>query len=208
MILENFVVFEGIDGAGTSTQLKILQERSESSKIDFSAEPTSFETGKFLRSVLSGKIELNPKTIAYLFAADRAEHIYGKEGILNSLNHGKAVIIDRYIFSSLAYQGVSCGKELPTMLNKDFPLPELLFFFDIVPEKSLERIKTREVTEIFENNKYLTDTRKHYLQVIKTYQTLPEAKGMKIVIIDATKTKEEISKIIWSHIAKLSIFNS
>ena len=208
MILNNFVVFEGIDGAGTSTQLKILQERPESAKIDFSAEPTSFETGKFLRSLLCGKILLDPRTTAYLFAADRAEHVYGEHGIENSLKNGKAVIIDRYIFSSLAYQGVSCGRELPRMLNKDFPLPQLLFFFDIDPEKSLERIKSRGVTEIYENNEYLTNTRKQYLDVIEEYKNLDFAKGMNIVIIDATQSVEEISKIVWSHIAKLPIFNS
>lgn len=208
MILENFVVFEGIDGAGTSTQLKILKERPEASKIDFSAEPTEKETGKFLRSVLGGKVELDPKTTAYLFAADRNEHLYGKDGIQNSLKNGKAVIIDRYIFSSLAYQGVSCGKELPRMLNSQFPLPQLLFFFDIDPQKSLERIKSRDVTEIYENSEYLTDTRKQYLDVIKEYQAMDEAKDMNIVIIDATQTREEISKIVWSHISKLPIFNS
>lgn len=207
MILKNFVVFEGIDGAGTSTQLKILQERKESAKIDFSAEPTSSQTGVFLRQILGGKVNLDPKTVAFLFAADRAEHIYGQNGIENSLKNGKAVIIDRYIFSSLAYQGVSCGKELPRMLNSTFPLPELLFFFDIAPEKSLERIQSRETKEIYENDKYLTDTRKQYLDVIEEYKNASFAKGMKIVTIDATQTKEEISKIIWSHISKLPIFN-
>lgn len=208
MVLNNFVVFEGIDGAGTSTQLKILKSRPESAKIDFSAEPTDCETGKFLRQVLGGKVELDPKTTAYLFAADRAEHVYGKNGIINSTKNGKAVIIDRYLFSSLAYQGVSCGKELPRKLNEDFPLPEILFFFDIAPEKSLSRIKSRGVTEIYENNDYLTQTRKQYLDVIEEYKNLESAKDMKIVMIDATQSVEEISKIIWSHISKLPIFNS
>lgn len=208
MILNNFVVFEGIDGAGTSTQLKILKSRPESKKIDFSAEPTDCETGKFLRQVLGGKVELDPKTTAYLFAADRAEHVYGKNGIINSIKNNKAVIIDRYLFSSLAYQGVSCGKELPRKLNEDFPLPQILFFFDIAPEKSLNRIKSRGVTEIYENNDYLTQTRKQYLDVIEEYKNLESAKDMKIVMIDATQSVEEISKIIWSHISKLPIFNS
>ncbi|MBQ0163267.1 MAG: dTMP kinase [Treponema sp.] len=208
MILNNFVVFEGIDGAGTSTQLKILKSRPESSKIDFSAEPTDCETGKFLRQVLGGKVELDPKTTAYLFAADRAEHVYGKNGIINSIKNNKAVIIDRYLFSSLAYQGVSCGKELPRKLNEGFPLPQILFFFDIAPEKSLTRIKSRDVTEIYENNEYLTQTRKQYLDVIEEYKNLESAKDMKIIMIDATQSVEEISKIIWSHISKLPIFNS
>lgn len=208
MILKNFVVFEGIDGAGTSTQLKLLKERPEASKIAFSAEPTENKTGKFLREILGGKVELDPRTTAYLFAADRAEHIWGKNGIEETVNNGKAVIIDRYIFSSLAYQGVSCGKELPRRLNESFPLPQLLFFFDIDPEKSLARIKSRGVTEIYENNDYLTQTRKQYLDVITEYQNLEDAKEMEIVIIDATQSVEEISKIIWSHISKLPIFNS
>lgn len=209
MVLDNFVVFEGIDGAGTSTQLKILKSRPESSRFDFSAEPTDCETGRFLRQILGGKVELDPKTTAFLFAADRAEHIYGKNGIINSIkNKNKAVIIDRYLFSSLAYQGVSCGKELPRKLNEDFPLPQLLFFFDIAPEKSLNRIKGRGFTEIYENSEYLTKTRNQYLDVIKEYQNLESAKDMKIIIIDATQSVEEISKIIWSHISKLPIFNS
>ncbi|MBP5401525.1 MAG: dTMP kinase [Treponema sp.] len=208
MILDNFVVFEGIDGAGTSTQLKILRERSESSKICFSAEPTDSETGRFLRKILSGSIELNPKTTAFLFAADRAEHVWGKNGIEETIKSGKAVVIDRYIFSSLAYQGVSCGKELPRTLNQNFPLPQLLFFFDIDPSSSLERIKNRGITEIYENKEYLMQTRERYLSVIEEYKNNPDAKGMEIVIIDATQQKKEIAKIIWSHISKLPIFKS
>lgn len=208
MTLDNFVVFEGIDGAGTSTQIKILKERPESSRISFSAEPTEGPTGRFLREILGGKIELNPKTTAFLFAADRAEHVWGKGGIVDSVNEGKAVVIDRYIFSSLAYQGVSCGKELPRKLNEDFPLPSLLFFFDINPETSLKRIKNRDVTEIYENNDYLTQTRKQYLEVLEEYKNNSHSDGMKIVTIDATKPKEEIAKIIWSHISNLPIFKS
>ena len=208
MTLDNFVVFEGIDGAGTSTQLKILKERPESSKISFSAEPTDGKTGRFLREILGGKIELNPKTTAFLFAADRAEHVWGKNGIEQTVKSGKAVVIDRYIFSSLAYQGVSCGKELPKKLNEDFPLPSLLFFFDINPETSLKRIKNRGVTEIYENSDYLTQTRKQYLEVLEEYKNNPSAASMKIVIIDATQPKEEIAKIIWSHISNLPIFKA
>lgn len=206
MILNNFIVFEGIDGAGTSTQMNILKSRPESDKIDFSAEPTERETGKFLRKILSGNIEVDAKTAAYLFAADRAEHVWGKNGITAAAECGKLVIVDRYIFSSLAYQGVSCGKELPRRLNKDFPLPEILFFFDINPETSLSRIQTRETTEIYENSSFLTQTRARYLEIIEEYKSKKDAEGMKIVILDAAKSKEEIAKIIWSHISKLPIF--
>lgn len=78
MILKNFVVFEGIDGAGTSTQINILKEKKEAERFFFTAEPTDSPTGKFLRTVLKGNVELDPRTSAYLFAADRAEHLWGK----------------------------------------------------------------------------------------------------------------------------------
>ena len=81
MILHNFIVFEGIDGAGTSTQLSILQKKLPPNRAFFSAEPTTLETGKFLRRILSGEVPVHPQTAAYLFAADRCEHIYGKDGV-------------------------------------------------------------------------------------------------------------------------------
>ena len=75
MVLENFIVFEGIDGAGTTTQLEILKSRTP--EFLFTAEPTSSETGKFLRKMLKGEIQVTNETAAYIFAADRNEHING-----------------------------------------------------------------------------------------------------------------------------------
>ncbi|MGL4985784.1 MAG: dTMP kinase, partial [Treponemataceae bacterium] len=131
MVLPNFIVFEGIDGSGTSTQMQILKDRLKNDDIFFTAEPTTQETGKFLRQILGSKISVHPKTAAYLFAADRCEHLYGTGGIVEALSQNKVVICDRYLFSSLAYQTQECGVELPSLLNKDFPLPQIVFFFDI-----------------------------------------------------------------------------
>ena len=210
MVMDNFVVFEGIDGAGTSTQIKMLKERPESSQIVFSAEPTGTATGKFLREILGGKIKVAPQTAAYLFAADRAEHIWGDGGITESIESGKAVVSDRYFFSSLAYQGVTCGEELPEKINSFFPLPKLLFFFEIEPEKSLARIQERDTIEIYENKSFLDDTAARYRKIIAGYKAAaeiqPEAERMQVVEIDATKTKEEISEIIWSYMKELPIF--
>ena len=80
MILKNFVVFEGIDGAGTSTQIKMLAERNPERFVQ-TAEPTGGETGLFLRRMLAGDFSVDEKTNAFLFAADRCEHIYGKGGV-------------------------------------------------------------------------------------------------------------------------------
>ncbi len=206
MILNNFVVFEGIDGAGTSTQMRLLAERDSGKKIAFTAEPTERPTGKFLRQILAGKEKVAPQTAAYLFAADRAEHLWGQGGIVDQTKNGLTVVSDRYLFSNLAYQGVTCGEDLPKTLNSPFPLPQLLFFFDISAKKSLERVEKRgEAKEIYENEKFLNDTASRYRAIIDQYKKL-ENSGMRIVELDATLPKEKISDLIWKEI--LPIINS
>ncbi len=206
MILNNFVVFEGIDGAGTSTQMRLLAERDSGKKIAFTAEPTERPTGKFLRQILAGKEKVSAQTAAYLFAADRAEHLWGKGGIVDQTKNGLTVVSDRYLFSNLAYQGVTCGEDLPKTLNSPFPLPQLLFFFDISAQKSLERVEKRgEAKEIYENEKFLNDTASRYRAIIDQYKKL-ENSGMRIVELDATLPKEKISDLIWKEI--LPIINS
>ena len=89
MILPHFIVFEGIDGAGTSTQIERLQKRLKHKPVFFTAEPTELETGKFLRRILKGDISVTPETAARLFAADRSEHVYGTGGIIEQCNAGR-----------------------------------------------------------------------------------------------------------------------
>ncbi|MDY5683495.1 MAG: dTMP kinase [Treponema sp.] len=205
MILKNFIVFEGIDGAGTSTQLKLLSEK-DSENIYITAEPTEFETGIFLRKMLKGDFPLDSKTAAFLFAADRNEHLFGKDGIKEQTEKNKIVACDRYIFSSLAYQSVSCGWDLPYKLNEDFPLPEILFFFEIDPEISLQRIQGRGFTEIYEKLDYLKKTEEQYLKVISFFEKKhPE---MKIVRVNACDSIEKTAGMIWSYIEKLPIMKA
>lgn len=195
MILKNFIVFEGIDGAGTSTQIKKICEKNPQ-KFFQTAEPTSLETGKFLRRMLGGEFSVDEKTNSFLFAADRAEHLYGKNGIIEQINNGKTVISDRYLFSSLAYQSISCGEELPKLLNSTFPLPEILFFFEIDPEISLKRVDSRnEKKEIYEKIETQKKIAMEYEKIISEYENTPSC-GMKIIRIDATKSIEEISDTI------------
>ena len=206
MILEKFVVFEGIDGAGTSTQIKMLKERSQGKKIAFTAEPTKNSTGKFLRQILSGSEKVSPQTAAYLFAADRAEHLWGEGGIVDQTKNGLTVVSDRYLFSNLAYQGVTCGEDLPKLLNSPFPLPQLLLFFDISAQKSLERVEKRgEAKEIYESVDFLKNTAIRYRNIISEYKKIADGK-MRIIEIDATLSKEKISDLIWKEI--LPIINS
>lgn len=195
MVLKNFIVFEGIDGSGTSTQIKKLEEFSPQ-KIIATAEPTKNETGKFLRKMLSGEFSVDEKTASYLFAADRCEHLYGKNGIIENLKNDKIVVSDRYFFSSLAYQSVTCGKELPKLLNSPFPLPEYLFYFEINPEISLNRVNSRgEKKEIYENLEIQKKTANLYDEIISEYEN-DKSHKMKIIRLDASKSIEEISQKI------------
>ena len=202
MILKNFIVFEGIDGAGTSTQIKKLVER-DSKRFIATAEPTGNETGRFLRRMLGGEFTVDEKTNAYLFAADRCEHIFGKGGVRELCESGKVVVSDRYFFSSMAYQSVSCGEELPKLLNSPFPLPEYLFYFVINPEVSLGRVNARgEHKEIYETIEKQKKIAAQYEKVISEYEKNADESGMKIIRIDAEKDIESISEEIWTIIQK------
>ena len=203
MLLKKFIVFEGIDGAGTSTQIKKLCSRDTNTLIP-TAEPTDRATGRFLRQMLAGDFKVDERTSAYLFAADRCEHLYGDGGVEQLLNMGKIVVSDRYFFSSLAYQSATCGIEIPRLVNSPFPLPEVLFYFEINPEISLKRVETRsETKEIYEKIEYQKKTAALYEKVISEYENNTE--GMTVVRIDATKSIEEISEFIYNTLINLKI---
>lgn len=207
MILKNFIVFEGIDGAGTTTQQKLLQKKLQSEfpqvQCHCTAEPTTGATGKFLRSLLKGDFQATAQTAAYLFAADRQEHLAAPGGIEELCHNGTLVISDRYLFSSLAYQSATCGPDLPRLLNSQFPLPEYLFYFDIEPSQSLKRITRRGVTEIYENQRFLESTLREYRKVIQEYDEMDT--GMKIIRIDAAQSLEKVEENIWSALKNMPI---
>jgi dTMP kinase len=203
MILRNFAVFEGIDGTGTTTQLNMLRDSydrnasGEKSPVWFTCEPTSGEIGRLIRRALSGEIALSGDAMARLFAADRAEHIYGAGGIVERLDSGMAVFSDRYLFSSLAYQGETVSTELPRKLNEDFPLPEILFFFDLDPDAAMERVERRAgKLEIYEKRDFQRKVRARYLETVDRFER--EEPAMRVIRIDAALPVRSIAEKIWS----------
>ena len=189
MILKNFIVFEGIDGSGTTTQIKKLTESFSPESVFTTSEPTGNET------VLKGDFCADGRTAAYLFAADRCEHIYGAGGIEEALKNGKLAVSDRYIFSSLAYQSIFCGAELPRLLNSPFPLPELLFYFKIDAETAISRVTKRGgQIEIYEKLDLQRKIAARFDEIISEYK-LHEPE-MRIVTIDAKDSLENIAHII------------
>ena len=186
-ILKNFVVIEGLDGAGTSTQTKLLSEKIKNSFFTF--EPTDDKIGLMIRECLQKKIIFASKTIAHLFSADRSEHLYKKDGVVERCGNNQIVLCDRYLFSSLAYQSVDLPFEYVLNLNKNFPLPELLFFIDTPVEVCQERIKTRgDEVELYENKQIQEKILSNYIKAFSYY----EKKGLKIIKLDGTLSINEL----------------
>lgn len=200
-ILRGFVVFEGLDGSGTTTQLARLSRRLEDAGTPWSSscEPTDGPVGKLIRQALSGAFAAKPETVARLFAADRGEHLYGEAGIVERSGRGELVVSDRYVFSSLAYQGLTCGPALPAALNAPFPLPELLVFFEIDPEKAAARMALRSSLEIYENLAFQRRVAAAYTDVIASF----EGKGMRIVRLDAGASPDAVEEEVWSAVSTL-----
>lgn len=210
-IIKNFFVFEGVDGSGTTTQIPLLADyfRTKNKSVFETSEPTTFETGRFLRNCLSGTIQVQPETILLLFAADRNEHIFSPFGILSSLKKYDYVISDRYLFSSLAYQGASGLFEQAKKYNENFPLPEVLFFFDCDAETAFHRVEKRSASgtatkEIYETKLFQKKVRYMYEKVLALYANT----AMKTVVVDANRPIECVHAQIIYELQKLKIIQS
>lgn len=200
-----FIVFEGIDGSGKTTQAKLLAEylKGKGREVYLTAEPTAYPSGVALREALGGKIKKTECQMAVMFVEDRITHnIHPEDGISVLLEKGVDVICDRYYYSTLAYQGQSTDYEWVKAMNLRCPeirRPDLCIYVDLLPEQSLERIsKGRESVEIYENLETLTAVRDRFLSVIRD---LSETDN--ICIIDGYRTVEEISEDICAIVSKM-----
>ncbi len=140
-----FISLEGVDGSGKSTQTTLLADalRAQGRSVVITREPGGTPAGEAIRDVLLGhRIDMDPLTEAYLFAASRAQHV--REFIRPALEAGMWVVCDRFIDSSLAYQGVGRGLGIDTVwqINEravDGCLPDLAIVIDVPPSVSAER---------------------------------------------------------------------
>lgn len=200
--IPGFIVFEGIDGSGTTTQLGLLKTRLHKTRLAFSIgfEPTLGPIGALVRQALSGAFDARAETVARLFVADRGEHLYASGGIVERCARGELVISDRYLFSSLVYQGLTCGPSLPERLNEPFPLPELVIFFELHPAIAAQRMCTRSSLEIYENIEFQGRVAERYRTVLASF----EDSGMKVERIDAGATSLEVEEAVWHTIAPIA----
>lgn len=197
-ILDRFVVLEGLDGAGTTTQLRRLQAafRRHGEPCHATREPTGGPIGKLIRSVLAGERELAPCSLALLFAADRSEHLYAPGGIVAALQAGSYVACDRYLFSSLVYQSLGCAADYVAALNARFPLPRRLIFIDTPPEQCQQRIAARRGRELFEAQPLQQRLRRRYLAVLRQFAGY----GVTVRSVDGSGSPAEVGARIWRHL--------
>ena len=198
-----FIVFEGIDGAGKSTQIEKLRQKllSEGRKVYITQEPTQSVTGGILRDALSGNYKRTPSELAAMFLADRVFHNVNESvGIKQALEKGFDVISDRYYYSSFAYQGLD--SEIDWVINMNLNCPDILrpdicIFLDLDANKSKSRIDTNRATvEIFEKSEILEKIRNKFFDVFSRLD------DENIKIIDASGTVEEVAEKIASAIDK------
>jgi dTMP kinase len=186
-VLKNFIVFEGLDGSGTSTQSKLLSQNIKNSYLTF--EPTDSKIGSLIRNCLKKKIKFDMLTLAFLFSADRSDHLYADTGIINKCKNNQIVISDRYLFSSLAYQSIDLPFEKIIEFNNSFPLPEILFFLDTSLDVCKNRINIRgNDEELYESQILQKNILNNYL---KTFSFFKKTE-MKIIKLNGDLSKEQL----------------
>ncbi len=200
-----FIAFEGIDGSGKSTQVRLLKDRLEASghKVYTTCEPTDAPPGKMIRDIFNHRIDGDHRTIAALFVADRLHHILNKtDGMLKMLEEGYTVITDRYYFSSYAYQSPHIDQNWVIQANSlaaGLLRPDLNIYIDIPPEISIERLnKGRTSIELYETLDNLRLVRNKYLELIDVL------KGEeKVFVANGDQSPEGISNDIWDTVSAM-----
>jgi dTMP kinase len=195
-----FIVIEGIDGSGKSTQMNLLNERFQNMAraVHTTHEPTDSETGRFIRNILRNETALGQESLAALFLADRLEHITNPEcGILARIGQGETVISDRYYFSNLAFQSEYVPMDWLMSINslcKEMLIADFTFYLNIDPAICYQRIIDRnESLEMYETPGKLERTHQAFLYAFEKYSIKEN-----IHIINADRAKESIHEEIWA----------
>ena len=191
-----FIVFEGLDGSGKTTQIHMLEQHLQQMghAVDVTAEPTVSALGGMIRDALCDYTHRSSGEIAALFMADRVQHnVNPVWGIQKLLSQGRTVLCDRYYYSSMAYQGSLSDWSWVADMNLNSPeirKPDLCIFLDVDYERSLNRMESgnRVYLEIYENAEMLITTRKSYF---RAFEQLRDRDN--IVIVDAARSIEEVA---------------
>lgn len=201
-----FITFEGPEGSGKTTISNIIEKRLEDIgyQVVHTREPGGTPIAEQIRNIILDKANtmLDARAEALLYAASRRQHLVEK--VWPALKEGKIVICDRYIDSSLAYQGGARNLGVENVLNINMfategTFPDITLLFDITPEEGLKRIAAnanREVNRLdLEKIEFHKSVRNTFLELAKQYKN-------RYVIIDASKPLDEVVENTWKEILK------
>ncbi len=210
-----FIVIEGTDGSGVSTQSERLEKklRDEGREVYLTKEPTDGPAGAMIRLALAGRLvhpkdvaelqTFEPHTLALLFAADRMDHLY--TDIIPKLAIGVTVISDRYYLSSYAFQGLDVDVEWLQKINSHCLRPDLTVFLNVDAAICYKRMQRRRWhVELFEEQAKLEEVRQNYIRVIQNLMW----QGENIVIIDGNQPINVIHQQIFREVEKTSPKNT
>lgn len=193
-----FIVFDGMDGTGKTTQMRLLCERLNSLGMEtvLTAEPSTSPDGQALRRALSGKEPANNSRMAALFLLDRIGH---NAEIAEWLAEGKTVISDRYYYASMAYQGQGDNFEWVADMNLNCPhirKPDGAILLDMEPEDSMARIRagrTADEMEIYETVAQQEKIRARFARVTEYLKDRDL-----IITVNAAGTVEKVAERVWA----------
>lgn len=194
-----FIVLEGIDGSGISTQVEALRVWCVKNSVNVfvTKEPSDGLIGAQLKSALIHRVSYSPEVMALLFTADRLDHL--EHDIVPRLEHGVSVISDRYYLSSFAYQGEDLPIDRLRMFNSSCLRPDITLFLDVPVEESLKRWSTdvwrsHDRLQLYEKEDVLTRVRERYLDLIATLRS----EGERIEVVDGRLSIEAVSEVVIS----------
>lgn len=187
-----FIVFEGIDGSGKSTQCEMLYRYISSLNIPVKhlAEPTAGEYGQKIRNILRNNTPIPVDEQIKLFIEDRQQDY--DVNIKPCLDNSITIVMDRYFYSNAAYQGselITSAEIIRQNTGRGFPLPDRVYFIDVDPDEAMRRIESRNSsgkTELFEKKSFLENVRKNFLSIADS----------RFLAVDGTMDRDKIFQII------------
>ena len=195
-----FVVVEGLDGAGTTTQSRLLAAalRAEGRRVHVTAEPSSGPVGSLARLVLARRLGgapgdpargFDPAALALLFAADRLDHVAAE--IAPRLASGEDVVCDRFTLSSLAYQSLTCGDvSWVEAINARAPSPDLTLFLRVAPQIALARRAAETgAGELFEVPEFQRAVARSYEAAVERLR----ARGERVEVVDGERPPPDVT---------------
>jgi dTMP kinase len=202
-----FITFEGIDGSGKTTQMRLLGERlrAEGRDVFETAEPGGTEVGRQIRRILldSANQDLRPTTELLLYFASRAQNV--EQSILPALTAGKVVLADRFTDSTLAYQGYARGLGAETVLTLDRIacqglVPDLTLLIDLDLDTGIARTRVRNAAGATSETRLDEESAEFHRKVREAYLTIARQHADRFRIVDGRESPKDVAAAVWREV--------